>query len=230
MDRHQRHRDVAAYALGVLEPADAFRFEEHLSDCVQCAVQLSDFTAVASALSEVAAVPGLIETRPSQRLLDRLTEQVAAVGRHGRRRRLRLVVAAAALIVALPAATAAVRSSSGGSPSRPNPSVAQRVEATDAATGVTVSAAVQDRAWGTAVSMRVSQLPGPGRCRLVAVGKDGIEHPVLTWAVPKGGFGMKGSPGHEAPLEVEGGTDLPSKDIGRWEVRTWDGKPLVALK
>ncbi|MFD0431412.1 zf-HC2 domain-containing protein [Streptomyces zhihengii] len=44
MSSQQPHRDVAAYALGVLEPGDALRFEEHLGGCGRCAVQLSDFS------------------------------------------------------------------------------------------------------------------------------------------------------------------------------------------
>ncbi|MFI1395742.1 anti-sigma factor family protein [Streptomyces sp. NPDC020681] len=221
MSMQQRHQDVAAYALGVLEPADAFRFEEHLTECVMCTVQLSDFTQVSSSLADLAG-PGGVETRPSPRLLERLTDEVALIRRRSRRRRLRLVAAAAALIVALPGVAFAMRD--GGSPS-----VEPRVTATDRTTGVTASAAVEGRAWGTAVAMRLTHLPGPGTCRLVAVGKDGIEHPVLTWSVPAGGYGMPGSPGHEEPLEIEGGTDVPSTQIGRWEVRGQDGKPLVTI-
>ncbi|MGW5680100.1 zf-HC2 domain-containing protein, partial [Streptomyces sp. NPDC003860] len=49
----QRHEDVAAYALGVLEPADAHRFEDHLARCGRCRVQLSGFAATAGALREL---------------------------------------------------------------------------------------------------------------------------------------------------------------------------------
>ncbi|MGW3626765.1 hypothetical protein ACWDO5_25975, partial [Streptomyces sp. NPDC000880] len=100
----------------------------------------------------------------------------------------------------------------------------------DATPGVAAAAATQDRAWGTAVALRLSGLKGPGTCRLVAISKDGIEHPVLTWTVPAGGYGIPGAPGHEEPLDIEGGTDLPSGEIGRWEVRTLGGQPLVSLK
>ncbi|MFI2346363.1 hypothetical protein ACH492_04740 [Streptomyces sp. NPDC019443] len=223
MSLQQRHRDVAAYALGVLEPADAFRFEEHLADCVMCTVQLSDFASAATALAELAG-PDRIEVRPSRRLLDRLTDEVDVVRRRGRRRRLKLVVAAAALIVALPAAAVALEDAGSGKPAL------QQIVAKDPTTGVAAAAATQDRAWGTAVALRLSGLKGPGACRLVAIGKDGIEHPVLTWAVPAGGYGIPGSPGHEDPLDIEGGTDLPSGEIGRWEVRTLDGQPLISLK
>ncbi|WP_405804467.1 zf-HC2 domain-containing protein [Streptomyces sp. NBC_00210] len=223
MSMQQRHQDVAAYALGVLEPADTFRFEEHLAECVMCTVRLSDFTSVAAAVAELAG-PERVEARPGPRLLDRLTDEVAVFRQRSRRRRLRLVAAAAALIVALPAAAVALRSGGAVAPK------GQRVVATDARTGITVAAAVQKRVWGTAVAMRLTHLPGPRTCRLVAVGKDGIEHPVLTWSVPDGGYGMPGSGGHEEPLDIEGGTDVPTGEIGRWEVRTQDGQPLVSLK
>ncbi|MGQ4427661.1 zf-HC2 domain-containing protein, partial [Streptomyces violaceoruber] len=32
----ERHRDVGAYALGVLDEAEAFRFEDHLMECPRC--------------------------------------------------------------------------------------------------------------------------------------------------------------------------------------------------
>ncbi|MEJ8638787.1 zf-HC2 domain-containing protein [Streptomyces sp. NPDC006475] len=225
MGMQQRHQDVAAYALGVLEPGDAFRFEEHLAECVLCTVQLSDFSSVASAISDLTG-PGVIASRPSPRLLERLTEEVALMRRRSSRRRLRLVAAVAALIVALPLGALAMRTPQDPVP----PAVAgKQVTVKDAGSGVTASAFVEDRMWGTAVAMRLSGLTGPGSCRLVAVGKDGIEHPVLSWRVPQGGYGTD-VPGHAKPLEIEGGTDLASRDIGRWEVRTFDGKPLLTIK
>ncbi|TQK50602.1 putative zinc finger protein [Streptomyces sp. SLBN-118] len=221
MSPQQRHRDIAAYALGVLEPADAFRFEEHLAQCVMCTVQLSDFTSTAASLAELAG-PARVEATVSPGLLDRLTGEVALERHRSRRRRLRLVAAAAALIVALPVAAVALRDGGSG-PAR------QEVAAKDARTGVSVSAALQDRQWGTAVSLHVWDVKGPRTCTLVAVGKNGTEHPVLSWAVPEGGYGIAGSPGHEEPLDIEGGTDLPSGEIARWEVRAADGQPLVTL-
>ncbi|MCX4820840.1 hypothetical protein OG883_13165 [Streptomyces sp. NBC_01142] len=220
MNLQQRHRDVAAYALGVLEPADAFRFEEHLTDCVMCAVQLADFTAVTAALTELAG-PGRAEPRPTPRLLERLTDEVGALRRRSRRRRLRLVAAAAALIIALPAAAVALQDggSAGG----------QQIVATDLASGVTASVALRERGWGTAVALQLAGLTGPRVCRLIAIGKDGAEHPVLSWAVPDGGYGMPDSPGHEQPLDIEGGTGLQSAEIGHWEIRTGDGKRLVSI-
>ncbi|MER6997899.1 zf-HC2 domain-containing protein [Streptomyces sp. NPDC000410] len=158
MDLLERHRDVAAYALGVLTPADAFRFEEHLSECVLCAVRLAEFTPVASALSSFAG-PGRPEARPSPRLLDRLLEGVAVRRRRGARRRLRLVAAAAALIVALPVATVVL-----DGPERASGAVSLR--GTD---------------WGTEVTLRLGGVPGAQTCELVVVGRDGRDYPVATW-------------------------------------------------
>ena len=39
----ERHRDVAAYALGVLNEAEAFRFEDHLMECPRCAAHVTEF-------------------------------------------------------------------------------------------------------------------------------------------------------------------------------------------
>ena len=40
MNASEVHYDVASYALGVLEPADVDRFEEHLVTCDACALEL----------------------------------------------------------------------------------------------------------------------------------------------------------------------------------------------
>jgi hypothetical protein len=220
MSRQQPHVDVAAYALGILEPADAFRFEEHLAGCVTCAVGLSDFTALAGALSELAG-PGRIDARPGPKLLERLTGAVVVQRRRDRRRRLALVAVAASLIVALPTAVMTVRGV--GEPAPP------RVVASDPATGVTASVALEDRGWGTAVAMRLTGLAGPRTCRLVAIGKDGVEHPVLSWWVPEGGYGVREGPGREGPLDLEASTGLHTAEIGRWEVRAESGERLLSI-
>ncbi|GGW22967.1 zf-HC2 domain-containing protein [Streptomyces xantholiticus] len=220
MSRQQPHQDVAAYALGILEPADAYRFEEHLAGCVGCTVGLSDFTPVATALSELAG-PGRIDARPGPQLLERLTGAVVVQRRRDRRRRFRLVAVAAALIVALPVAVVTVRGAE--EPAAP------RVVASDPVSGVTASVALEDRDWGTTVAMRLTGLAGPRTCRLVAIGKDGVEHPVLSWWVPKGGYGVQEESGRQGPLDLEASTGLHTAEIGRWEVRSDSGERLLSI-
>jgi anti-sigma factor RsiW len=234
----QRHEDVAAYALGVLEPGDAFGFEEHLGECVLCTVQLSELGGAVSALSALTgpSVPGgpPAAAGPSPRLETGLLEAVRLARRSGRLRRLRLVAAAAVLIMAIPAVAHALRAAPDGpvTEARKDP---VRVTATNAATGVTASAEVEEYDWGTAVAVRLSGLRGPATCRLVAIGTDGIEHPVLSWKVPASGYGVPRTLGGTGPaggaeaLEIAGGTAVPSARIGRWEVRAYDGTTLVTL-
>lgn len=47
------HTDVGAYALGVLDDAEAARFEEHLAGCDRCAAELDDLMDLPPLLAEV---------------------------------------------------------------------------------------------------------------------------------------------------------------------------------
>ncbi|MGX1885061.1 zf-HC2 domain-containing protein [Streptomyces sp. NPDC055287] len=230
MSPYQRHRDVGAYALGVLDPAESFRFEEHLADCATCAVRLSEFAGLESALAAYAHPGGGVEVllpqRPAPALLDRLLAGVDAGRRRRGRRRLRLVAAAAALIIAGPVAALGLQARAGAD----GGGTVQRYAATDPASGVSASVALQERGWGSGVGLELARVEGPLACELVAVGKDGEEQTVTTWAVPPGGYGMPGVEGHEEPLRTEGGAALSGAEIDRFEVRTLDGKRLVTIK
>lgn len=49
--RKVKHTDVAAYALGVLDRAEAHAFETHLKGCARCGRQVAEFASVEDALS-----------------------------------------------------------------------------------------------------------------------------------------------------------------------------------
>ncbi|MEU2880738.1 zf-HC2 domain-containing protein, partial [Streptomyces sp. NPDC007070] len=71
----ERHRDVGAYALGVLDEADAFRFEDHLTACPRCAAQVTEFGPTARQLLLYRrATPRFVHptAQPGPRLLERL--------------------------------------------------------------------------------------------------------------------------------------------------------------
>ncbi|MFF3343378.1 anti-sigma factor family protein [Streptomyces flavidovirens] len=231
MSTDQRHRDVGAYALGVLDPADSFRFEEHLADCATCAVRLSEFAGVESALAAYAHPGGGIGVTlpepPTAGLLDRLLDGVAAGRRRRGRRRLRLVAAAAALIIAGPVAALGLQARAGDDDGG---GTVLRYAATDPASGVSASVALQERGWGSGVGLELARVEGPLTCELIAVGKGGEKQTVTTWAVPPGGYGMPGVEGHEEPLRTRGGSALRGNEIDRFEVRTLDGRRLVTIK
>ncbi|BCB87942.1 anti-sigma factor family protein [Phytohabitans suffuscus] len=98
------HWDVAAYALGVLDPQESERFEEHLAGCWACAGELESMLPVVNMLSEVDGESLITaeQSRSDGRLLDRM---IVEVGAHRRKVRSRQWLAAAAAVVVLATTT-----------------------------------------------------------------------------------------------------------------------------
>ncbi|MER6120146.1 zf-HC2 domain-containing protein [Streptomyces sp. NPDC001743] len=208
----QHRRDVGAYALGVLGPADAFRFEEHLEGCPLCAGGMVEFGGVAAVLGRYARLtpPGVDPVVVAGPELVRRAVGAVADGRvRARRRRIALGAAAVVLAVGAPFALP------GGGPG------AERWTATDRGSGMTAVVIAGAREWGADVGLEVSGAPERGVCALVAVGRDGEEETVATWS--------SAGPGGE-PLRVSGGAALRPGAIDRFEVRTASGRqPLLRL-
>ncbi|MGW1028756.1 zf-HC2 domain-containing protein [Streptomyces sp. NPDC002577] len=211
----ERHRDAGAYALGVLDAADAFRFEEHLMECPSCVAQLSEFSAPVRQLMLYARATPLgvapLALPPRARLLDRLLGEVAVVERARRRRWLCAAAATVVLAVAGPAAAIVAGSAS---------DTAARVSAHDGRTGVAATLTTQDRTWGTQVGLAVWDAVGPRVCELVAVGKNGTEQKVASWTATGNA---------RTPMTTDAGTALHPDEIDRFEIRTADGQRLVVL-
>ncbi|MEV0224141.1 zf-HC2 domain-containing protein [Streptomyces sp. NPDC050704] len=211
----ERHRDVGAYALGVLDEAEAFRFEDHLMECPQCAVQISELTPTTRSLRAYArATPRSVHpmTQAGPALLDRLLDDVVSARRTGRRRWLFAVAASVVFAVGGPAA--AVLTGGGGSDG-------DRVAATDPGTGVWAEVTTVDRAYGSDVGLQVKGAAGALPCELVAVGHDS-EEVVLSWTVPKAGA---------KPADpMQGSAAMHPGEVVRYEVRTTAGERLVTLK
>jgi anti-sigma factor RsiW len=210
----ERHRDVGAYALGVLDEAEAFRFEDHLMGCPSCAAHVSEFRPAARQLMLYRrATPRSVHpfAAPGPRLLDRLLGEVATRQRAGRRRWLYAVAASVAFAAGGPAIAIVTAH---------DPQAAQ-VAATDAQSGVWAQVTTADRVWGSQVDVEVKDAGGPRACQLVVVGKDGSEQTVTSWM---------GQPHDDKVISMQGGAALRSEEISRFEVRTTDGKHLVTLK
>ncbi|MEU5510153.1 zf-HC2 domain-containing protein [Streptomyces fungicidicus] len=211
----ERHRDVGAYALGVLDEADAFRFEDHLMECPQCALQVTEFGPAARQLMLYrSSTPRLVHplAKPGPRMLDRLLAQVAARRRAGRRRLLLALAASVVAAVCAPALAVMARDDGGSAVS---------ITATDERSGVWAQVTTADEAWGSAMEIEVKDGAGPRTCRLVVVGLDGSEETVTSWSVPR----------HDArPNTVLGGSAMHPEDIARYEVRTAEGESLVTLE
>ncbi|MFE1295203.1 zf-HC2 domain-containing protein [Streptomyces sp. NPDC058731] len=210
----ERHRDVAAYALGVLDEAEAFRFEDHLMECASCSAQVTEFGPVTRQLLLYRrATPRFVHplAAPGDRVLDRLLTEIGRRRRSARRRLLYAV--AAALVVGLTAPAVAVLSS-GGEGAAP-------LSATDPRSGVWAQVTTHDEDWGSQVQLKVKDAAGTRSCRLVVIGRDGSEQTVSTWSAPGGG-------GRTATME--GSAAFHPDQIARYEVRTTDGHLLVTLR
>lgn len=234
------HAAVGAYALGVLDEADATRFEEHLAGCPECATELDGLMGLAPLLAEAAEQtpdPAVLTARPRPELLDGLLDEVAAARRAGSTRRLCLVAAAVALIIAGPLAGAALTAEdppghSGASAAQQMYEDGEKHGGVDPATGVDATVSLERKPWGTHVALQLGAVKGPLTCDLVAVGKNGREQTVTTWAVPASGYGLKDSPvkWSREPLYTHGGAAFAQDDIDRFEVRTLDGRHLATVR
>ncbi|BBJ43364.1 RNA polymerase subunit sigma [Streptomyces antimycoticus] len=245
----QQHTAVGAYALGVLDPADAARFEDHLIGCERCAAELDELMGLPPLLAEYATAadgtalpdPSVVTARPGPELLDRLLDDVTVSRKASGRRRLYLVAAAAILIVGGPLAGAALTASSDddgktqavASTSQQVYEQGKKFGAVDPVTKVDASVSLQQKGWGTSVALKLGNLKGPRTCDLVAIGKDGHEETITTWAVPTSGYGITdgdGSRWSKEPLYAQGGAAMNTDDIERFEVRTLDGQRLAEVR
>ncbi|WP_128380703.1 anti-sigma factor family protein [Streptomyces cavernae] len=210
----ERHRDVGAYALGVLDRADAFRFEDHLMDCPRCVAQFHELRPTTHVLKAYAdSTPDSVDpfAAPRPGMLDQLLRDVAAMRRTGRRRW--LVAVAAAVVFAAGGPVIAVFSGGGTD--------GMRLQASDARSGVSAKVTTLNRAWGSQVDFTIKDPTGRRACHLVAVTKDGSEQTVMSWV---------GSGGSGEATAMQGGAAAHPSEIARFEVRTADGEKLVTLK
>ena len=111
------HEAVGAYALGILDDAEATAFEAHLAGCEACAAELDDLAGMEPMLATLREFPGpaaqpLRPVPPG--MTTGLINEVAAQRARRRRRTTCLVAAAAALIVGGPAVAVVATSSDTG--------------------------------------------------------------------------------------------------------------------
>ncbi|MET8975742.1 zf-HC2 domain-containing protein [Streptomyces sp. NPDC004539] len=215
----EQHVDVGAYALGVLDEAEAFRFEDHLMECPRCAAQVTEFgPATRQLMLYRRATPRSVHpfAGPGPRLLEKLLGEVA-VRRRAVRRRF-LYGLAASVVVAL--AGPALMMAFGGGGEKGTEAAAQvKIAATDAKSGVWAQVTAADMAWGADIELQVKDGAGPRSCRLVIVGRDGSEQTATGWMVPD----------HDArPNTMHGGTAMHTEEIAFYDVRDGD-RTLVRI-
>ncbi|MEV5810297.1 zf-HC2 domain-containing protein [Streptomyces parvulus] len=250
------HETVGAYALGILDDAEATAFEAHLATCEWCAQQLDELAGMEPMMAALADLPGAgtpaiaesLAAKPSPRLSEKLVDEVAERRASKRRRNFYLVGTAAALIIGGPFAAVATTGGGGGddgggrkteasqeqtgSPAESAfAAMPDRVTATDPATEVSATVALEKKAWGTEAVLELKNVKGPEKCSLVAVGKNGERETLSSWTVPDWGYGIPDATTEKAkkPLYVHGGAAFEPNQIDHFEVMTFDGERLVEV-
>ncbi|MFE0256965.1 anti-sigma factor family protein [Streptomyces sp. NPDC059010] len=245
------HETVGAYALGILDDAEATAFEAHLATCEWCAQQLDELAGMEPMLAALADLPGSgspaigesLSAKPSPRLVNKLVDEVAERRAQKRRRSFYMVAAAAALIVGGPfAAMAASGGDSGGAEgnrvlSTANPAkdlftgIKNKVSGSDSKTGVSATVALDEKPWGIQTGLELKGVKGPLKCSLIFVGKDGQRETAASWSVPKWGYGIPDAKTEQArnPLYVSGGVSMAPDDVDHVEVMDFDGNKLVEV-
>lgn len=242
------HETVGAYALGILDDAEATAFEAHLAGCEWCAQQLDELAGMEPMLAALADLPGSgsptvgesLSAKPSPRLVEKLVDEVAERRARKRRRSFYMIAAAAALIIAGPLTVYAVSGSDTGGTANVAVSSAQaafqempdKITATDPTTNVTATVGLQKKDWGTEAVLELKNVAGPQKCSLIAVGKNGERQTLATWSVPTWGYGLPDATTEKAknPLYVRGGAALDPDKIDHFVVMTFDGEKLAEVK
>jgi len=247
------HETVGAYALGILDDAEATAFEEHLATCEWCAQQLDELAGMEPMLAALADLPAAqgtpaigesLSARPSPRLAERLVDEVADRRARKRRRSFYMVAAAAALIVGGPFVAVATNGGDGGGSSEGNRTVAaanpakdlftsieNKVSGSDSTTGASATVAMSEKLWGTETALELKGVKGPLKCSLIFVSKDGERETAASWSVPKWGYGIPDAKTEQArnPLYVSGGVSMAPDDVDHVEVMDFDGKKIVEV-
>ncbi|MEU1006005.1 MULTISPECIES: zf-HC2 domain-containing protein [Streptomyces] len=208
----ERHRDVAAYALGVLDEAEAFRFEDHLMECPRCAAEVTEFGPTTRQLMLYRrSTPRFVHpmAQPGPRMLDGLLAEVATRRRAGRRR---LLFALAASVVFAASVPGIAMMAEGSAEEQP-----RTVAATDTRTGVWAQVTTAEEASGSQVELKVKDGSGPRACHLVIIGHNGTEETATSWHGP-------GRDDH--PNTMMASSSLHPEDIARYEIRSAAGEVL----
>lgn len=228
MARHgTTHWDVAAYALGVLDPADAARCEAHLAQCQSCAADLEALLPTTKLLADVDVET--LREMPEPSSVDRLLDQVRVErGQLRRRRRLTAALSSTAVAVLVGVALFVGASWLGTGPDGlgpPLPTVGAQVEtelvsATDDDTGVRAEVQLRQTEWGTLVTFELWAVEGPlAECRLVLVHSDGTAEMVGSWRVPEEGYGTAQRPD---PLSLPAATVADRADLAELQIVALD--------
>jgi hypothetical protein len=229
MTTSNHHWDVGAYALGVLDPPDAERFEDHLIMCSACADDLETMLPVTDLLAYVDMADFTVAEPKPAGLRETLSLRTRiSVPSHERvtssQRRVPVMVAGLVLVALM--AVSYVAGTRWGSTAdanavRPPATMAtgQAYEWVQSGSGIRTRVSLTGNAWGTGMALTLSGVRGPLTCELLAIDISGRSTVAISWTVPETGYG---TPEQPDPLVLSGATAVARADIARLEIRATD--------
>jgi Putative zinc-finger len=195
---------LGAYVLGALDAAERIEIEEHLRDCAYCRDELVRLSPLPGLLGQV-SLDDVLAAEPPIRPAEATPP---AKPSRFRRRTLATVAAVALLVTGVGLAGRVVVNDD-------STTTATWSTSTDAS-GITATADLVDRGWGTDIELTMDDLPARARCRLIVVGSDGRIETAGWWTT-----------GYAAQAEVPASTSIESDAIERMEIRA--GSRVLAV-
>ncbi|MER5872996.1 zf-HC2 domain-containing protein [Streptomyces sp. NPDC002044] len=237
----QRHEEelLGPYVLGVLDPEENRRVEEHISGCVHCREEVTALREMEAALGEVPE-EAFLDGPPhgGDLMLQRTLRQMRGEQAADRRRRVGLAGLAAAASLAAVFWAGAQLGSAGDSgpvalPPQPSPTVSTAPStpvagtrlgsATDPATGVRMTVQMTPAVKWVRVRAAVTGVPPGERCRLIVVSKDGKRTTAGSWVVG----GQEKGEGKGAALD--GSAAVDPADVKSVQVENESGRTFVSV-
>jgi hypothetical protein len=218
---------LGVYLLGAVEPAGRAAVDGHLARCAECRKELAGLAGLPALLGRVtAAEAGALSPDEAEweaafgpqpgTDLPRLLDRAARIRRIRRGRG--MAVAAAAVLLAAGGEVAAQQMLSPA----PSPVAGQiawkKVSARNDLTRASATVDYAATAWGTALEVRVGQIPAGTTCRLRVTNSRGQEVVAGSWTV------TPGNPAAWYPASVS----FPASSVHSFEV-TAGGKTLVSV-
>jgi hypothetical protein len=213
-------RELGAYVLAAIEPADRARVERHLDACPRCRAELASLAGLPALLRRVPdAETILAPARPWAEDADVLPTAILSRTATIRRRHRVVAVAAAAAMIAGTAATVSLLSHVSSQPRRPTvPAWQATVQAVSPAIGAWAKVRYASRPWGTAIEAQIVGVRPGTRCQLWVTGPGGQRVAAGGWVITPG----------RAVSWYPGSSPLPATTLRSFEITGLD-KILITI-
>ncbi len=221
---------LGVYVVGAIDPAERSVVDKHLASCSACRDELAGLAGLPALLGRVsleeAERPGgqAAATKPPDRLLDSMLDEMAKrrKARHRRSVLMGVVAVAASAVVAVGAfagVDALVTGSGAGGQhhvaAAPNWDTGS---GHDVATSVRAIVRYRPQSWGTEISVWLAGVPAGTRCQLVVTDGSGRHTMAGSWEALY----------HADDTWYPGSSSVAAKSISHFEI-TSQGKTLVTV-